>query len=272
MARLDWGRQTGYVPSRIDYRQRTSFKMSERCRLWNLKIVRGNQTMRRGTLPFLLLLIVLGISAASVVLWFDTEKDEKSFRNVLNAFRMEESLNLSGGIRVLQVSRELHPSDTGIWATCMQSRQHIKSRLTVNVSHQCSQQQIIHALLKPGRLEIWNTGSTSVPENTSFNPRQYPLTIPHGNPLFTGADLDPKGLSLGQDQQIGYYFINFSMKGAAASKLGSFTSHNIGNYITITFERVVVSSPMLQYTLHGKGQFQMSPRSFKLLGIKCVKV
>jgi preprotein translocase subunit SecD len=135
----------------------------------------------------------------------------------------------------------------------------------------CTQQRITQSLLKPGTLEIWYTGSQSVSINTRFNSRNYLSTIPHGKPLFTGADLDPRSLSMGQDELTGYYFINFTMKGMAAARLTSFTSHHIGSYITITLNNVVVSSPMIGYTLHGKGQFQMAPRALALLGIKCAK-
>ncbi len=133
----------------------------------------------------------------------------------------------------------------------------------------CSQQQLIQLLLKPGALEIWSTGSTYVPTNSRFNPLLYPLTIAHGKPLFTGADLDPQGLSTGQNQWTGYYFINFSMKGAAALKLTSFTSHSLGTYITITLERVVISSLILHYALPGEGQFQVSPHSLALSSLQC---
>jgi len=74
---------------------------------------------------------------------------------------------------------------------------------------------------------------------------------------------------MGRDEQTGYYFINFSMQGAAVADLIYLTSHNIGNYITITLNKIVVSSPKIVDTLPGKGQFQMSPRFFKLLDIKC---
>ena len=135
--------------------------------------------------------------------------------------------------------------------------------------HNCTQRQITQSLLKPGTLEIWYTGSVSVPTNTRFNPHSYLATIPHGKPIFTGADLDSRSLSMGQDPLTEYYFINFTMKGAAASRLTRFTAQHLGSYITITLNKIVVSSPKIQYTLPGKGQFQISPRSLALLGIKC---
>ena len=133
----------------------------------------------------------------------------------------------------------------------------------------CSQQQVLQLLLKRGALEIWNTGSLAVPTNSRFDPHSYPLTIIDGKPLFTEDDLNPTSLSMGRDPITGYYFINFSMKSSAIAKLTNFTAHNLGNYITITLERMVVSSLVLHYRLTGKGQFQMSPHSLSLLGIKC---
>lgn len=135
--------------------------------------------------------------------------------------------------------------------------------------YHCTQRQVLQSLLKPGTLEIWNTGFHRIPINSHFNPRHYLSTIPHGKPLFIGADLDPRSLSMGQDSHTGYYFINFTMKGTAASRLTRFTSTHIGSYITVTLNRVVVSSPMIQYSLPGRGQFQMSPHAIALLEVKC---
>ncbi len=41
-------------------------------------------------------------------------------------------------------------------------------------------------------------------------------TIPHGKPLFTSADLDPKSLSMGQDPLTWILLYQLHMKGAAA--------------------------------------------------------
>ncbi len=137
--------------------------------------------------------------------------------------------------------------------------------------HNCTQRQITQSLLKPGTLEIWYTGSVHVATNTHFHPQNYTATRPSRKPIFTGADLDPKSLTMGQDPLTAYYFINFTMKGAASLKLATFTSQHLGRYITITLNKVVVSSPKILYVLPGKGQFQMSPSSLNLLGIRCPK-
>jgi hypothetical protein len=203
--------------------------------------VEGNQTMRRKPLLFLLFLLVLALSLPLTAFRLDARKDGQSF------------------------------PDTSIQARHTPDKGHARhnSVVTPTPPINCSQQQLIQLLLKPGALEIWSTGSTYVPTNSRFNPLLYPLTIANGKPLFTGADLDPNGLSTGRNQWTGYYFINFSMKGAAALKLTSFTSHNLGTYITITLERVVISSLILHYTLPGKGQFQVSPHSLAISSLKC---
>lgn len=191
--------------------------------------------MQRRTRTWLLCLIVLTLSTLSVIVW-------PAQGNLLRSSAL-----------AAQVTR-MHGG-----------------RFAVKNPPDCSQQLIIRSLLKPGVLEIWNTGALSVPANTHFDPRRYPVTTPYGKPLFTGANLDPHSLSMGKNELTGYYFINFSMKGAAIPALTNFTSHNIGKYITITLNRVVVSSSMLHYKLLGKGQFQMSPQALAPLDIKCVQ-
>jgi preprotein translocase subunit SecD len=136
--------------------------------------------------------------------------------------------------------------------------------------HNCTQRQIIQSLLKPGTLEIWYT-AVHVSTNVHFNPRHYAATLPDRKPIFTGANLDPKSLSMGQDPLTAYYFINFTMKGTAKAELARFTAQHLGHYITITLNKIVVSSPQILFSLPGKGQFQMSPRLIDILGIQCKK-
>ena len=115
------------------------------------------------------------------------------------------------------------------------------------------QNAIIASLKEQGVLEIWNTGSTSVPQGTTFDPTQYKSTIPDGKPLFTGKDLDSSQLGVSQDQQTGQYQVAFAMKGAAFGKLSTYTAANVGNYMTITLDRQVISSPVINGALPGSG-------------------
>jgi preprotein translocase subunit SecD len=231
--------------------------------------------MRRGTLPFLLLIILLGLGAAYVVFWPSAGKDGKPFLGIPNNFTIRKGLDLQGGISVLLVPEKgQDTSDAVMQAARNQIEQRVNSGLAVNEPsirvqstggvpsisvelpgfNSGNEQQAINTLLKTGKLEFWDTGSTSVPQNSPFDPSQFTSTNPGGKPLFTGADLDPNSLSVGQDQQTAAYVINFSMKGAAFGKLSSYTANHIGNYLTITLDRVVVSSPVIQSQLPGSGQ------------------
>jgi preprotein translocase subunit SecD len=232
--------------------------------------------MRRGTLPFLLFIILLGLGAAYVVFWPSQGKDGKPFLGIPNNLTIKKGLDLQGGIRVLLVpDAGQNPTAEVMEAARTQIEQRVNSGLAVNEPsirvqntgntpsiavelpgfNSGNQQQAIDTLLKTGKLEFWDTGSTSVPEGSAFDPSQYKQTIPDGKtPLFTGGDLDPSSLSVGQNSQTGGYVIQFAMKGAAFGKLSSYTANHIGNYLTITLDRKVVSSPVIQSQLPGTGE------------------
>jgi preprotein translocase subunit SecD len=229
--------------------------------------------MRRGTLPLLLFIIVLALGAAYAIFW-PTQGISGKLPNPLT---ITEGLDLKGGIQVLLLpSNGAHPTNDEMQGVLTQIEGRVSNAAGVNepvvrlqnVGNQIgvlvelpgansgNQEQIINSLKQQGVLEIWNTGSTgaSAAQGSAFDPSQYPTT--KGKPLFTGKDLDPNQLSVSQDQQTGQYVVNFAMKGSAASTLTSFTSSNIGNYMTITLDRVVVSSPVIQGTLPGNGDIQ----------------
>jgi len=228
--------------------------------------------MRRGTLLLLLFFLVIALSVLSAASWLDAGNGG---HHALNSFPVKDGSYQQDNAHVLLLANKKQQfflvASTPVGHR--QSEWHARDLLTPTpTSSICSTQQITQLLLKPGALEIWNTGAIHVPTNSPFDPHNYPLTIAYGKPLFTGADLDPNSLSMGWDQMTGYYFVNFSMKSSAALKLTYFTSHHIGRYITVTLGRVVISSLAIHYTLPGKGQFQMSPHSLALSGVKCTEV
>lgn len=117
-----------------------------------------------------------------------------------------------------------------------------------------NEQQTITSLVKPGLLEFWDTGQTAaIIEGQTFDPIQFTQYNPGNKPEFTGADLDPNQVSVGQDQS-GLPAINFAMKSSAASRFASFTANHIGDYLTITLDRIVISSPIIQGAIPGDGQ------------------
>src|SRR5450631_1660147 len=228
--------------------------------------------MRRGTLPLLLFIIVLAVGAAYVNFWPTAGINGK----LPNRWTITEGLDLQGGIQVLLLpNKGQQPSDSDMQGVLQQITGRVSNAAGVNEpqvrlqsvggqtgvsvelpgANSGNQDQIIASLKQQGVLEIWNTGSSgaNATQGSTFDPAQYKSTIPDGKPLFTGKDLDPSQLGVSQDQQTGQYQVAFAMKGAAFGKLSSFTAANIGNYMTITLDRTVISSPVIQGALPGNG-------------------
>ncbi len=230
--------------------------------------------MRRGTLTLLFFIILLALGASFVVFWPNATGNAKPLYGINNPFTVHEGLDLKGGIQVLLVPKAgQDTSDANMDAARLRIEQRVNGGLGVNepsiriqktngqpsISIELpgfsgNQQEAINNLLKTGTLEFWNTGSTSVPQGSTLNPADYAQYNPGGKPLFTGNDLDPSSLQVGQDSQTGAYDIEFAMKGDAVGRLSSFTAKNIGSYFTITLDRQVVSSPVIQNQLPGSGQ------------------
>ncbi len=227
--------------------------------------------MRRGTLPLLLFIVVLALGAAYVIFWPTKGIDGK----LPNPWTITEGLDLKGGIQVLLLptNPKQQPSDSDMQGVLTQIEGRVSNAAGVNEpvvrlqsvggqtgvlvelpgANSGNQEQIINSLKQQGVLEIWNTGSAgaNATQGSTFDPSQYPTT--NGKPLFTGKDLDPGQLGVTQDQQTGQYEVSFAMKGAAFQQLDTFTSANVGNYMTITLDRSVISSPQIQAALPGSG-------------------
>ncbi len=231
--------------------------------------------MRRGTLPLLLFIIVLAAGAAYTVFWPNAGIGGKA----PNPWTITEGLDLKGGIQVLLLPPAgQHPTDAEMQGVLTQISGRVSNAAGVNEptvrlqnvggqegvsvelpgANSGNQDQIINSLKQQGVLEIWNTGANgaNAAQGSTFDPSQYAST--NGKPLFTGKDLDPNQLGVTQDQQTGQYEVSFAMKGAAFQELSTFTSANIGNYMTITLDRTVISSPVIQAALPGSGVIQGS--------------
>jgi preprotein translocase subunit SecD len=226
--------------------------------------------MRRGTLPLLFFIIVLALGAAYVVFWPTKGIDGK----LPNPWSITEGLDLKGGIQVLLLpAAGQHPTDADMQGAITSIEQRVSDAAGVNDAsvrlqsvggqtgisvelpgaNSGDQNQIIASLKEQGVLEIWNTGAdgANAVQNSTFDPSQYPST--KGKPMFTGKDLDSSQLGVPQDPQTGEYEVSFAMKGAAFGQLSTFTAANIGNYMTITLDRKVISSPQIDATLPGSG-------------------
>jgi preprotein translocase subunit SecD len=236
--------------------------------------------MRRGTLTLLLFIILLAVGASYVVFWPTAGKDGKPFYGIPNPFTIREGLDLQGGISVLMVPAPGQPTPSAdvMESTRTQIEQRVNGGLGVNEpivrtqttggvpsivvelpGYSGNQQDAINTLLKTGKLEFWDTGANGyLADGTDFNPSQYVQSNGGTKPLFTGADLDssPNKLQVGQNQQTGGNVIQFAMQGAAFGKLSSYTASNIGHYLTITLDRKVITSAVIQSQLPGNGEIE----------------
>jgi preprotein translocase subunit SecD len=68
--------------------------------------------------------------------------------------------------------------------------------------------------------------------------------------FFATQPLDPNSLSVSHDQA-GRPQIDFEMQGSSIDAFGSFTARNIGEYLTITFDRTVIESAVIESAITG---------------------
>ncbi len=232
--------------------------------------------MRRGT--SLLLFIILLAAAAGYVVWPNNPGLQIPFLGISNPLKVNLGLDLQGGLRVL-----LKPTgyDKNISAADLQSNvgaaenqiaQRVGGGLGVTEAsirgqqveglpgilvelpgfNSGDQQAAVNSLLKSGVLEFWATGSTPVQVGTAFDPTQFAQYNPNNKAPFTGADLDSSKLYVGTDET-GRPQIDFAMKGGSAASFYSFTQKNVNEYMTITLDKVVIQSAVIQSAISGQG-------------------
>ncbi|MGB8346208.1 MAG: protein translocase subunit SecD [Ktedonobacteraceae bacterium] len=233
--------------------------------------------MRRGTVILFLLIVLLAAGAAFVVFWPNT-----SWHGITNPFVVEQGLDLQGGVSYLLVpEKSQHYTSQEVDNSINNVASHIESRisgslgakspdvrvLTDNSGNKMievdlpgytsgNQAQAIKTLLSPGVLEFWDTGSTPLATGASLVPSQYASSNGGTTPIFTGKNLDPSQISVGTDSQTGQIVINFEMQGAAISKFATFTKDHVGDFLTVTLDRSVISSASINSEINGPGIIQ----------------
>jgi preprotein translocase subunit SecD len=231
--------------------------------------------MRRGTLILLLFIILLGAAAIYIDLP-NTPGIHIPALGINNSLQAKLGLDLQGGVRALLVPDGTYDQNT-LNQVMPAVRDNIESRvngglgvsepsiriITTNGSPAISvelpgftgnQTEAVNSLLKTGKLEFWNTGPTPVALGSTFDPTQYTQYNPGGKAQFTGADLDSGQVSVGYDAQGVRPVINFEMKGDAISRFGTFTSSNVGQYLTVTLDGSVIESARIDSAITGPGQ------------------
>ena len=127
--------------------------------------------------------------------------------------------------------------------------------------------QAIKLFGSTGQLEFLSTGQTSVPvgcpipypdghlPSVANSPSGCPTAQQLGNPqvVLTGADVQTA--DVGYDQ-LGAPLVNVTLKSEGGTKMTQFSGQNVGNFLTVTMDRVVVESAVIKEQL---GQtFQIS--------------
>jgi len=230
--------------------------------------------MRRGTLALLLFIILLGACAIYIDLP-NTPGIHIPFLGINNSLQPKLGLDLQGGVSALlkpdgnfdaktlndampavrdnieqRVNGGLGVSEPSIRIITSNGQPAISVELPGFTGNQT---EAVNSLLKTGNLEFWSTGSSPVAIGSTFDPAQYTQYNPGGKAQFTGADLDSGQVFVGQDQQTGRPQVDFAMQGDAVGKFGQFTSKNIGQYLTVTLDRQVIESAVIQNAITGQG-------------------
>ncbi len=129
-----------------------------------------------------------------------------------------------------------------------------------------------------GLLEFLNTGSTSVPVGCPIpypDGHMPPVAAPAGAGCPTADQLGrPQAVLTGSDvntaavgyDQLGAPLVNVTLNGTGGSKMSAFSGANVGNYLTVTMDRVVVESAVIKQQLDAN--FQISGGSMSLADAK----
>src|SRR5579885_965123 len=233
--------------------------------------------MRRGTLTLLLFIILLAACAAYID-WPNNPGINIGFLGYSNPLKVKEGLDLQGGVSVLLVPKNPQNYDSSALAeNVAAARDQIEQRVngglgvnepdirveTINGIPSIAVElpglnsgdpfAAVNSLLQTGTLEFWSTGPTQLQIGSTFDPSQYTAYNPGGQPQFTGKDLDANNIYVGQDTT-GQPDINFEMKGDAVGKFYTFTQKNQYQYLTVTLDREVIESAVIQSAINGPGQ------------------
>jgi len=229
--------------------------------------------MRRGTLTLLLFIILLAAAAVYVDM---PNTPGIHILGIDNSLGVHLGLDLQGGVSVLLVPDPKQHYDANTLNSEMPAvRDAIEQRVNggLGVSEPSirlqssnnlpaisvelpglagNQTSAINTLLQTGVLEFWNTGPSAATLGTAFDPTQYTQYNPGNKPEFTGNNLDASQTFVSYDTA-GRPQISFEMKGSAIGSFGTFTSQNVGQYLTVTLDRTVIESAVIQSAITGQG-------------------
>jgi preprotein translocase subunit SecD len=127
-------------------------------------------------------------------------------------------------------------------------------------------QRAINLIGKTALLEFVDTGIQSLPDGARWSTDGKVVTLPaqqgqgrtvplQKKVILTGGDLE--NAQAGFDQQTAAPIVSFTFKSQAARKFEDYTAANVGKYLTIVLDNVVISSPVIRDRITG-GSGQIS--------------
>jgi protein-export membrane protein SecD len=121
--------------------------------------------------------------------------------------------------------------------------------------------QAVEAFGSTGLLEFVDAGQFPLEFgqriNTSNTITEDP-NAPYLETILTGQELDPARVALQFEQTTNDPVIAFGFQGDARTVLENYTAANVGNYMAIVVDNIVVSSPVINSVIPGEGIIQGS--------------
>jgi preprotein translocase subunit SecD len=180
-------------------------------------------------------------------------------------FRAVQGLDLQGGLQVLLEANP--PPGQAVDADALEAARAVieqrvnafgttepviqrqgANRIVVDIpgiETQEDRERAVRLFGETGLLEFVDVGANPVPSGTVLQPGQYPT-------ILTGKDLDASKVSVGFDERNRPY-INFGWNDEGARVFGEHTEKNIGRYLAIVLDGVVLSAPRINSRIDGQG-------------------
>lgn len=110
--------------------------------------------------------------------------------------------------------------------------------VTVEIPLSAASIQTTFMIQTTGAVRFIDTQGNPLTVGAAVDPTQFPV-------LFTNADLDTSAISVTTDPD-GQPAVIFAMQGTARTAFATYTQQNIGTYLTITLDNVVIESAVIQ--------------------------
>ena len=231
--------------------------------------------MRRGTVVFLLFIVLLGAGAWFVDFGFG-RSPSLTIGSYHNDLTVKQGLDLQGGIELVMQAhcpQDKPNCDRSQYMTALINnvqqrvakglavndavvREENNYRILIDLPGLTSDQQAINLIGKTGQMNIIDTGGNPLTVGTSVANQTCTTTCSANQYkiVFTGSQLDSNQISAGIDSQTGQPIVTFAFAGNAKGAFGTYTRNNVGKYLTITLDDTVIESATIQSEIDGTGQ------------------